>query len=233
VYLDKAVFKKADVLKQFTDQPMLWEMTEKALDILGKHPNGFFLMVEGGLIDKQAHPLDWPRAVWDTIELDKAVGVAKKWAMAHGDNTLIIVVADHAHGLSITGTYWEGDGKKGREAVRVYGEAKFPDYQDADGDGFPEPVAVSRSLAIHWANHPDYYESYKVLQEPLSPTVKEGEKWVATSSVPETVSCRPAIYRRARTTRSIRWKMSRSQPVALGQSSSIRQWTTLRCSSPS
>jgi len=179
VYLDKAVFKKADVLKQFTDQPMLWEMTEKALDILGKHADGFFLMVEGGLIDKQAHPLDGPRAVWDTIELDKAVGIAKKWAMTHGDNTLIIVVADHAHSMSITGTYWEGDGKKGREAVRVYGEAKFPDYHDADGDGFPEKVDVSRSLAIHWANHPDYYENYKVLEEPLSPTVKEGEKWVA------------------------------------------------------
>src|SRR5215475_6541518 len=179
VYLDKAVFKKADVLKQFTDQPMLWEMTEKALDILGKNANGFFLMVEGGLIDKQAHPLDWPRAVWDTIEMYKAVGVAKKWVAAHGDNTLIIVVADHAHSLSITGTYWEGDGKKGREAVRVYGEAKFPDYHDADGDGFPEKVDVSRSLAIHWANHPDYNENYKVLEEPLSPTVKEGEKWVA------------------------------------------------------
>src|SRR5215470_10557778 len=179
VYLDKAVFKKADVLKQFADQPMLWEMTQKALDILGQNANGFFLMVEGGLIDKQAHPLDWQRVVWDTIEMDKAVGVAKKWAMAHGDNTLIIVVADHAHSMSITGTYWEGDGKKGREAVRVYDQAKFPDYQDADGDGFPEKVDVSRPLAIHWANHPDYYENYKVLQEPLAPTVKEGEKWVA------------------------------------------------------
>jgi alkaline phosphatase len=179
VYLDKAVFQKADVLKQFTDQPMLWEMTKKALDILGNNANGFFLMVEGGLIDKQAHPLDWQRAVWDTIELDKAVGVAKKWAVAHGDNTLIIVVADHAHSMSITGTYWEGDGKKGREAVRVYDQAKFPDYHDADGDGFPDKVEVSRSLAIHWANHPDYYENYKVLQEPLAPTVKEGEKWVA------------------------------------------------------
>jgi len=62
-------------------------------------------------------PLDWQRTVWDTIELDKAVGVAKKWAAAHGQNTLIIVVADHAHSMSITGTYWEGDGKKGREAV--------------------------------------------------------------------------------------------------------------------
>jgi len=179
VYLDKAVFKKATVLKQFTDQPMLWEMTEKALGLLEKNPNGFFLMVEGGLIDKQAHPLDWQRAIWDTIELDKAAGVAKKWAAAHGQNTLIIVVADHAHGMSITGTYWEGDGKKGREAVRVYIEAQFPDYRDTEGDGFPDKVDVSRSLAIHWANHPDYYASYKVFDEPVEPTVKEGEKWVA------------------------------------------------------
>src|SRR5215475_8704991 len=183
VYLDKAVFKKADVLKQFTDQPMLWEMTQKALDILGKNTTGFFLMVEGGLIDKQAHPVDWQRAIWDTIELDKAVGVAKKWAMAHGDNTLIIVVADHAHSMSITGTYWEGDGKKGREAVRVYSEAQFPDYRDTNGDGFPDNVDVSRSLAIHWANHPDYYESYKVFDEHIEPTVKEGEKWSANNEV--------------------------------------------------
>src|SRR5439155_3210054 len=111
----------------------------------------------------------------------KAVGIAKKWAAAHGNNTLIIVVADHAHSMSITGTYWEGDGKTGREAVRVYSEAQFPDYRDADGDGFPDKVDVSRPLAIHWANHPDYYENYTVFDEPIAPTVKEGERWVANA----------------------------------------------------
>ena len=158
---------------------MLWEMTEKALGVLGKNSNGFFLMVEGGMIDKLAHTVDWERSVWDTIEFDKAVGVAKKWAAANGNNTPIIVTADHAHGMSITGTYWEGDGKKGREAVRVYADAKFPDYKDVDGDGFPDNVDVSRPLAIHWANQPDFYEDYKVNDEPLSPTIQEGDKWVA------------------------------------------------------
>jgi alkaline phosphatase len=179
VYLDKAVFKKDTVLKTFTDQPMLWEMTDKALEILGKSPHGFFLMVEGASIDKQAHVLDWERTVWDAIEMDRAVGVAKRWAAANGYDTLIIVTADHAHGMSITGTYWEGDGKKGREAVRVYADAKFPDYQDTDGDGFPDKVAVTRPLIVHWANHPEFYENYKVNDEPLSPTVQEGDKWVA------------------------------------------------------
>jgi alkaline phosphatase len=179
VYLDKAVFKKDTVLKTFTDQPMLWEMTEKALEVLGKNPQGFFLMVEGASIDKQAHALDWERTVWDAIEMDKAVGMAKRWAAANGHNTLIIVTADHAHGMSITGTYWEGDGKKGRDAVRVYADAKFPDYQDIDADGFPDKVAVSRPLTIHWANHPEFYEDYQVNDEPLSPTVQEGDKWIA------------------------------------------------------
>ena len=55
---------------------------------------------------------------------------------------------------------------------------RFPQRSEV-GDGFPEKVDVSRSLAIHWANHPDYYENYKVLEEPLTPTVQEGEKWVA------------------------------------------------------
>lgn len=56
--------------------------------------------------------MDWQRATYDTIEFDKAIEYAQKWNKEHGDNTLIIVVADHAHGASITGTYHEHDGKK-------------------------------------------------------------------------------------------------------------------------
>lgn len=179
VYLDKAVFKKPTVLKQFTDQPMLWEMTAKALDVLSQNPDGFFLMVEGASIDKQAHPMDWERTVWDTIEFDGAVGVAKNWARANGDDTLIIVTADHSHSVSITGTYWEGDGKTGRDAVRVYADAKYPDYVDDDGDGFPDKVDVSRPLAVGWGNRPDYYDDFKVNDEPLSPTAPDGKLWIA------------------------------------------------------
>ncbi len=179
VYLDREVFRKPSVLKQFTDQPTLMEMTAKALAVLEQNPNGFFLMVEGASIDKQLHPLDWERAIWDTIELDQTVGVVKRWAKARGDDTLIIVTADHAHGMSITGTYWEGDGKTGRDAVRVYQDAGFPDYRDTSGNGFPDAVDVPRRLAINWANHPDYYHNYDPLDEPTAPAVQEGAVWVA------------------------------------------------------
>jgi len=168
-YYDRSTNNEA-VLGSFTDQPTLWEMTEVAIDILSQNEEGFFLMVEGGSIDKQLHPLDWERAVIEAIEMDRAIGVAKRFAEEHGD-TLVVVTADHAHSMSITGTYWEGDGKSGKDAVRVYQEAGFPTYEDADGDGFPDEMDVERKLAVHFANHPDYYEDYKMDPVPTTPNV--------------------------------------------------------------
>lgn len=169
-YIDREIVRDPEVIGPFTDQPTLWEMTEKAIEVLSQNPNGFFLMVEAGSIDKQAHLIDWERAVWETLELDKAVGVAKRFA-ARNNDTLIIVVGDHAHGLTITGTYWEGDGKTGRDAVRVYAEAGFPTYRDEDGDGFPDEIQVERTLAVGWGNHPDYRDDFKFNPRPLSPAV--------------------------------------------------------------
>lgn len=176
VYVDRAVIKNPKVLKGFTDQPGLVEMTEKAIDTLSKNPNGFFLMVEGACVDKQLHVLDWQRAAYDNIELDKAVGVAQAFAAKNND-TLIIVVADHAHGASITGTYHELDGKTGREAVRTYADAKWPTFEDADGDGYPDNPDPSVTLAVQFANHPDYNENYRFKPTPTVPAVmgKDGK----------------------------------------------------------
>lgn len=177
VYLDRQILKNPEVLKPFADQPTLPDMTKKAIEILSKNPNGFFLMVEGASIDKQLHPMDWERAIYDTIELDKAVAVAKEFAAKNKD-TLIIVTADHSHGMSITGTYHERDGKQGREAVRVYGDTIYPTFTDQDGDGFPENPAPDVTLAIGWANHPDYRDDFKFNPLPLSPAIKKDGKAV-------------------------------------------------------
>jgi alkaline phosphatase len=176
VYVDREVTKNAKVLKGFNDQPGLVEMTQKAIDTLSKNPNGFFLMVEGACIDKQLHVLDWQRAAYDNIEMDKAVGVAQKFA-AKDNDTLIIVVADHAHGASITGTYHELDGKTGREAVRTYADAKWPTFEDRDGDGYPDNPDPSVTLAVQFANHPDCNENYRFKAVPTDPAImgKDGK----------------------------------------------------------
>ena len=149
-------------------------MTKKAIDVLDNNPNGFFLMSEGGSVDKQLHTMDWQRAAYDAIELDQAVDYARKYSKAHGDNTLIIVVADHAHGISITGTYSENEGKVGREAVRVYGDAGWPTFVDANKDGFPDNPDADVTLAVQYANAPDHYENYRFQQTPTDPALVEG-----------------------------------------------------------
>ena len=176
VYIDRAVIKNPKALKGFNDQPGLVEMTEKAIDTLSKNDNGFFLMVEGACVDKQLHVLDWQRAAYDNIELDKAVGVAQKFA-AQNDDTLIVVVADHAHGASITGTYHELDGKTGREAVRTYADSKWPTFEDADGDGFPDNPDPAVTLAVQFANHPDCNIDYRFKDVPTPPAImgKDGK----------------------------------------------------------
>ena len=87
----------------FPDQPMLDEMTTKALQVLDANsPNGFVLMAEGASIDKQSHAMDSTRWIVDTIEFDKAVQKAKDYVDGKGDflgqphpHTLVIVTADH------------------------------------------------------------------------------------------------------------------------------------------
>jgi len=79
------------------DRPSLAEMTGKAIEILSKNEEGFFLMVEGGRIDHAAHGNDVVAMIYDTIEFDEAVKVALEFAKKDGD-TLVVVTADHETG---------------------------------------------------------------------------------------------------------------------------------------
>ncbi len=78
-------------------QPSLVAMTQKAIDILSRDPDGFFLMVEAGQIDWASHGNDAANAIDDTIEFDEAVGVARAFAAANPD-TLVIATSDHETG---------------------------------------------------------------------------------------------------------------------------------------
>ncbi|CAI2437636.1 alkaline phosphatase [Serratia liquefaciens] len=82
------------------DIPTLAVMTEKAIDLLKTHQNGFFLQVEGASIDKQDHAANPCGQFGETVDLDEAVQKALEFARADG-NTLVIVTADHAHSSQI------------------------------------------------------------------------------------------------------------------------------------
>ena len=183
--LDRRFLKRGGV-KKFPEQPDLTEQVAASLDVLSRNPQGFFLMVESGLIDKYTHGLDMERAVYDTIMLDNAVKLARDWAKARGDDTLILVVADHGHPISLIGTIDDDMTKTPnaplRDRVGTYDKAGFPNYPAPDKDGYPPRVDVSRRLAIFSASSPDYYETFRPkLDDPNEPTVTgsvEGT-WVA------------------------------------------------------
>ncbi len=87
-------------------QPALADMTAKAIDILSRNPDGFFLMVEGGLIDHALHATLAKRALQETVSYNAALKVAidKMQAIDPGlKNTLIVATADHDHTLLING----------------------------------------------------------------------------------------------------------------------------------
>jgi alkaline phosphatase len=90
----------------YGDQPMLDLMTQKAIDYLSNAfaSPGFVLMVEGASIDKESHPNNAAGTIWDTLEFDRAVGVARAWAATRNPkDTLVIVTADHDQSMSIIG----------------------------------------------------------------------------------------------------------------------------------
>jgi alkaline phosphatase len=161
---------------EWKDQPFLDDMTRKAIEILSgpKGDQPFALQVEGALIDKESHPNHAAGTIWDVIELDKAVGVARGWAQAHPDRpTLVLVTADHDQTMSILGvadisdrdltdrepvttakgSYFRDTAINLRsglglrdlppEIARSEDRSGFPDYQDADHDGYPENREVN------------------------------------------------------------------------------------------
>ncbi|OGQ18453.1 MAG: hypothetical protein A3B70_01185 [Deltaproteobacteria bacterium RIFCSPHIGHO2_02_FULL_40_11] len=77
--------------------PNLKEMTQKALDVLSKNKNGFFLMVEGGQIDYAGHYNDAGWLLHEMLDFDEAIGAVYEWTKNRKD-TLVIITADHETG---------------------------------------------------------------------------------------------------------------------------------------
>ena len=162
----------------FPDQPMLDEMASKALEVLSKHKQGFFLLVEGASIDKQAHNMDTERWILDTIEFDKAVRVGQSFAQKRGD-TLVIVTADHeVSGVSLIGGSMVSDSKLIELAkeggvlhvrdkvVGVYEKAGFPRYRMAK-DGYPETTNVDYRLLVGYGANSDRHEDWRTNERPI------------------------------------------------------------------
>ena len=103
--------------------PSIEEMTVKAIDLLSADEDGFFLMVEGACIDKNAHNNVMDGVTQCTVEFDKAVAAALEFAEKDGE-TLVVVTADHGTGgITLdeeTGEYYFTSGDHDRWDVPVF-----------------------------------------------------------------------------------------------------------------
>lgn len=86
-------------------EPTLAEMTRKAIEILSRDPDGFFLLVEAARIDHAGHANDVAGNVFDTLAFDQAIGLAHAFAAADR-RTLVLVTGDHeTGGMAIGSNY--------------------------------------------------------------------------------------------------------------------------------
>jgi alkaline phosphatase len=196
-YSDELALERNQDLR---DQPMLADMTTLALASLSAHsPRGFYLLVEGASIDKQAHESEADRTIWDTIEFDNAVKVALAFARRTNsdadpaNDTLVVVTADHESGglgIIAVGNERYAPSVIGR-SVRDYAATfrflpaqtlnLFTNYT-VDAQGFPTDPDPTRKLLLGFAAGPDRYENWLSNRLALVGTVTDPETRTAVAN---------------------------------------------------
>ncbi|MFD7155031.1 alkaline phosphatase [Kribbella sp. NPDC059898] len=144
------------------NEPSLADLTSKAISLL-ENKKGFFLQVEGASIDKQDHATNACGQLGETVNFDKAVGVALDYQKTHPD-TLIVVTADHSHTSQIVGEDASGTGlptgystnvttKDGQTLTLTYGTAGFGGDGKAPVASGPSQQHTGAGIPV-WANGP-------------------------------------------------------------------------------
>lgn len=201
VAFDKLKLADPNVVSAFPDQPFLDEMTRTAIDVLERYPNGFFLMVEGAHIDKQAHAMDAERSIYDVIQLDHAVEAALDFAIRTNsdsdpnNDTLVIVSADHeCAGVTLPGVGNPAHRGSARDYVKAYNYGaprndpavlNFTDYVDANADGYPDNPDADRKLIVNFGANSDRYEDWMANPKPKSPSSRVNGVAVANPNDPD------------------------------------------------
>ena len=76
----------------------LAQIVSTAIPFLDARYERFFMMVEGGMIDYACHGDDAATSIGEVWDMDEAMRVAYDFYLAHPDETIILVTADHETG---------------------------------------------------------------------------------------------------------------------------------------
>ncbi|XP_004868187.1 intestinal-type alkaline phosphatase [Heterocephalus glaber] len=122
--------------------PSLAEMTEAALHVLSRNPNGFYLFVEGGRIDRGHHEGSAYRALTEAVMFDSAIDKAGQ--LTSEQDTLTLITADHSHvftfgGYTLRGTSIFGLAPRLAEDGKTYTSILYGNGPGYVGDKGPRP----------------------------------------------------------------------------------------------
>src|SRR4029079_270432 len=167
------VFSKEDLafvnqVEQRSQQPSLADMVRKAIQLLQYNVGGYLLVVDAGLMRRAAQENNGERTLGQTVELDRAVGIARSYG---GEKSTIIVCGDVAlGGLNLNGFPFRKDSgiallgfnssgqpwitwATGPNGDKSYGAAKIPGKQEENQTKQsqteqPEPAAFYTKSAL-------------------------------------------------------------------------------------
>ncbi len=91
----------ADLVRARSEQPALADLVRRAIELLQFNRNGYLLVIDAGLMRRAAQTDEVERTLAETLELDRALAMARRYA---GENSLVIVCGDvGVGGLSLNG----------------------------------------------------------------------------------------------------------------------------------
>ncbi|HEY2567734.1 MAG TPA: alkaline phosphatase [Candidatus Udaeobacter sp.] len=158
----------ANQVEERNQQPSLSDMVRRGIQLLQYNVGGYLLVVDAGLSRKAAQQNNAERTLSQTVELDRAVGIARSYG---GEKATIIVCGDVAiGGLSLNGFPFRKDSgiallgfnsagqpwitwATGPNGDKSYGAAKIPGKEDENPSKQsqteqPEPAAFYTKSAF-------------------------------------------------------------------------------------
>ncbi|XP_044147011.1 intestinal-type alkaline phosphatase [Bufo gargarizans] len=125
---------KYELNRNDSSDPSIVELTEKAIRILGRNPNGFYLFVEGGRIDHGHHDGLAKMALMEGVMFDRAIKRAGE--LTDEEETLTVVTADHSHVFSFGGYTYRGSSIFGLAPKKAIDNKSYTSILYGNGPGF-------------------------------------------------------------------------------------------------
>ncbi|ERE82116.1 intestinal-type alkaline phosphatase 1-like protein [Cricetulus griseus] len=125
---------KYDVNRNYSLDPSLKEMTEVAIRMLSRNPQGFYLFVEGGRIDQGHHEGTAYLALTEAVMFDSAIGKADQ--LTSEQDTMILVTADHSHVFAFGGYTLRGTSIFGLAPLNAQDGKPYTSILYGNGPGY-------------------------------------------------------------------------------------------------